>query len=305
MNFGPFLGNEPIRKILSSRLSHAYLIEGEEGSGRHTLARQFCGALLCSRPNPPCGTCSDCRKWVEGSHPDWISISPDCKPEQLRTTLADLWLMPSEAERRVYWIDRAGQMNETLQNILLKSIEEPPEYVVFILIGTPAFPLLPTVRSRCQILTTEPLSEQTLTEELRKEFGPSADLEGALKFSDGYLGKARQFLSGESRQQQERCRQTVQALEQDNVRELLRLCQCKDREELINFCAALGEFYRKRLREKIRTGKPPSPEAAVCEMLDRLELELQKNININLWTVNLLRGLIAAYETQRKGNRSE
>lgn len=142
-----------------SRLSHAYLITAPTGEESLRLAETLAAAAVCSDEHPPCGRCRDCRKAAAGIHPDVAVIGRaqddkgrqkrEITVDQVRALTADAPILPNEARRKVYIIDRADTMNIPAQNAALKLLEEPPEWVVFLLCAVNGELLLPTVRSRC------------------------------------------------------------------------------------------------------------------------------------------------------------
>ena len=201
MNFGAFLGNEALKERLSAalaknQLSHSYLLTGPAGSGKHTLARLLAAAMECEEAQRPCLRCQRCRKVLSGSHPDVITVEePEKKSvsvKQIRQVCADLYIRPNEGKRKIYLFPRAHDLNPQSQNTLLKSIEEPPEYGVFLLLSEHAERLLPTVRSRCVELRLSPLEEDLLKRELASRFPDTAApvISAAAARSGGYLGQA-------------------------------------------------------------------------------------------------------------------
>lgn len=209
MGFGALLGNERLKENLTQSLakghiSHCYLISGPEGSGKHTLARLLAAAILCQGKDKPCGVCTPCRKVLDGNHPDYITVDdPEKKTvpvELIRQARADMFIQPNESEHKIYQFPRAQDMGIPGQNALLKVLEEPPAYGVFLLLTDNPNKLLPTVRSRCTELKMLPLPEEILKKQLREDFPKAApeDIDGAIARSGGLLGQARTLLrSGE------------------------------------------------------------------------------------------------------------
>ena len=213
MGFESLLGNERIkdnlrRSFQRGRASHFYLISGPEGSGRHTLARLLGAALMCTGKEQPCGICDGCRKVLSGVHPDYITADdPEKKTvpvELIRQARADIYVQPNEGRRKIYLFPRAQDMGIPGQNALLKILEEPPSYGVFLLITDNPERLLPTVRSRCTELTLQPIPENILRRELRKRFADVNEdtLSAAISRSGGYLGQAITLLEGNDEPQQ-------------------------------------------------------------------------------------------------------
>lgn len=141
------------------RLSHAWLLLGEDGEELEKLALYTARALLCSAPggDKPCGVCPHCRKMLKGIHPDLVTLlrSPDARDitvKQIREFRQEVWITPNEAARKVFLIPEADAMNTQAQNALLKVLEEPPPYAAFLLLGRNPGAFLPTVRSRCLTL---------------------------------------------------------------------------------------------------------------------------------------------------------
>lgn len=208
MGFEALLGNERLKENLTGSLcrghiSHFYLISGPEGSGKHTLARLLAAAILCGKSNAPCGSCAVCRKVFDGNHPDFITVTdPEHKNiavKIVREIRDDMFIRPNEAEHKIYLF--AQDLGIEGQNALLKVLEEPPSYGVFMLLTDNPEKILPTVRSRCTEMNLLALSADTLRRALLRQFPDTAaeDIEAAIERSGGFLGQAQRILeSGEA-----------------------------------------------------------------------------------------------------------
>ena len=204
MGFDGLLGNEQLKENLRmsvgrGRVSHFYLISGAPGSGKHTLSKLLSAAILCRGEEKPCLSCPACRKTLGNSHPDVITVEdPEHKTvpvKVVREARADMYVMPNEGSHKIYIFPQ--ELGTEGQNALLKILEEPPEYGVFILLTENPQQLLPTVRSRCTELRLLALPEPVLRRALEQEF-PDADPEAvtaAVSRSGGYLGQAKQLLA--------------------------------------------------------------------------------------------------------------
>ncbi len=219
MPFEALLGNERLKENLikslqKGRTSHFYVISGPKGSGKHTLAKLLAAALMCRESQRPCLACGPCRKILEDRHPDFI-VADDPEKKTVPVALIrqirdDMYIRPNEGEKKVYLFPRAQDMGVPGQNALLKVLEEPPAYGVFLLLTDNPEKLLPTVRSRCVELPLQPLPQSLLRRQLEQDFPqaePSA-IEAAVARSGGFLGQARELLSGEEIV----CKQTEQVM---------------------------------------------------------------------------------------------
>ena len=153
--------------VEGGRVAHAYLFVGAPGSGKLEAAYALAQALLCE--NDGCGACDACVRVARHTHPDVHYFAPESATgyliSQTRELLEDVGLAPIRAKRKVYIIDRAEQMRANTANALLKTIEEPPSTVTFILLGTSTDLILPTIVSRCQCVPfrSMPLDESAAT----------------------------------------------------------------------------------------------------------------------------------------------
>ncbi len=204
MGFETLLGNDQLKKNLEEslkkgRISHFYIISGPKGSGKHTLAKLLAAAILCQNPSKPCGVCHVCRKVMEGSHPDFITVDdPEHKNVSVKTVRAfrdDVFIRPNESDYKIYLFPQ--ELGIEGQNALLKILEEPPKYGVFILLTDNPEKLLPTVRSRCTMLQMQALPEKLLSQQLHYEFPEASqeDIAAAVFRSGGFHGQARTILS--------------------------------------------------------------------------------------------------------------
>lgn len=158
MRFEDFVGNEQAKALLgaavdSGRLPHALLIEGPRGSGRKRLAHLFAKAAVCRGDDKPCGVCSQCRKAQTG-HPDITMLRGDGSAKSLSVAIIrelreQAAVVPNEADHKIAILADADCMNVQAQNALLKILEEPPPYMLFVLTAQSRTQFLPTVQSRC------------------------------------------------------------------------------------------------------------------------------------------------------------
>ncbi|MCY1702322.1 DNA polymerase III subunit gamma/tau [Deinococcus sp. SL84] len=152
------VGQEHIKGVLKTaleqgRVGHAYLFSGPRGVGKTTTARLIAMTANCTGPQPkPCGECENCRAVRAGSHPDVLEIdaASNNSVEDVRELREKVGLAPMRGGKKIYILDEAHMMSRAAFNALLKTLEEPPEHVIFILATTEPEKIIPTILSRCQ-----------------------------------------------------------------------------------------------------------------------------------------------------------
>lgn len=198
------------RTVASGRIAGAYLFVGLPGVGKETVATYFARLIFCQREAEPpvaCGECLACRKVTSGNHPDLGFIRPEgslVKIGQIRELQKQIIYEPLEARRKVYILTDAERMNAEAENCLLKTLEEPPASSVLILLTSNIEALLPTTRSRCQILQFYAMQPEELAEVLTQRFSADPEKAAAIAISTGgVVGKAlAQLEKGESLSQE-------------------------------------------------------------------------------------------------------
>ena len=170
MKYTDILGNEKVKDILKKAVQHntvlhSYLFVGEEGIGKSLFAKEFAKSILCLGKEKPCEACKSCIEIEENNQPDYIEIVPDgnsIKIEQIRNMQLKVAEKPIVSTKKVYVIQEADTMTQEAQNALLKTLEEPPEYITIILIASNENSILNTIKSRCTKIVFEPLSNEEL-----------------------------------------------------------------------------------------------------------------------------------------------
>jgi DNA polymerase-3 subunit delta' len=217
-HFPTLLGNMSLRRRLSKdieekRLSHAYILEGPRGSGKHTVALLSAAALSCTEQTQlPCGHCKSCEKILSGNSPDIITVGLEGEKvtigvESIRLLKNDMYTAPNELGVKVYIIEDADKMTVQAQNAFLLSLEEPPEYVLFFLLCESSADLLETVRSRAPTLRTERLDRSMVEAHLLENEKRARTLRDEspdewreiLAISSGCIGYALELLDSKKR----------------------------------------------------------------------------------------------------------
>lgn len=208
-SFSEIVGHEQIKEHMQAAIRdkkpfHAYLFQGEEGVGKEALARTFAAGLQCQSESTdkPCKECVSCRQMESGNQPDviWVtrekaSLGVDEIREQLCNTMD---IKPFSSPYKIYLVPEAEKMTEAAQNALLKTIEEPPEYGIVILMTSNISALLPTIQSRCLTMEFRPLSTAVVESFVKEHCQvPDYQARASAAFAQGNLGKAMRYAKSE------------------------------------------------------------------------------------------------------------
>ncbi len=212
ISYNNIIGNNNLKKKMVSlsnneSFNHSYILEGAIGSGKSILARFFAKAILCESDEKPCDTCFSCISFNSNNNPDFHILKSDKKSfgvDLIRDNITEIVnIKPFRSKYKVLILESADKMTVQAQNALLKTIEEPPKYMVFILIAENNKYFLPTIISRCSIMTTMPLDDNTIKQEALK-FCDKNDMDiqedyinFAVNASEGSLGRCLYFLQDE------------------------------------------------------------------------------------------------------------
>ena len=210
------VANERLRarlgdELSAGKLSHAYILSGERGLGKHTLALRLAAALACEHGKDahtplPCLRCPACRKMLEGNSPDVIYVNRGDKAtlgvDPIRELRQDVYIPPNDLSVKVYIIEEAHLMTQQAQNAFLLTLEEPPSYVLFLLLCENPSLLLETVRSRAPVLRLEPVENELILQYIcakvpeakRMYESDRAALEEIVIASNGSIGRALELL---------------------------------------------------------------------------------------------------------------
>lgn len=185
-----------ISALSGGYLSHAYIIEGAAGSGRHTLVKELLKAMACASDDAPCGECGSCVRLDAGVCVDVYFIraaegKTELTVDLIRGIYDSVGLMPADLPFKAYIIEDGEKMNRSAQNAFLKLFEEPPEDVYFFILTTDSSVLLPTVRSRALTVRTQRLDRAQMREVLDKKGIPDGKKrEDAIALANGSAGEA-------------------------------------------------------------------------------------------------------------------
>ncbi len=333
--FKDVIGHESIighfkSSVERGKVAHAYMIHGEKGTGKKLLAGLFAKTLQCEAGGTdPCGKCRSCLQCDSGNQPDiiWVNhekptvISVDDIREQVNR---DIIVRPYSSRYKVYIIPQGELMNPQAQNALLKTIEEPPEYAVILLLTNNIDKMLPTILSRCITLNLRPVGELDMMEYLSKLGVPATKAKFCVGFAFGNLGKAVRLATSE--EYNEIKHDCVQILKDINRMEIYDLVDAvkkmsKYKLEVYDYIDLMMMWYRDILMLKV-SGSPDkllfkedystlkqqanyiSFEGIenVLEAMDKVKVRLEANVNFDI-AMELL--LLTIKENQNdRSNRS-
>ena len=333
--FRDVVGHESIighfkSSIEQGKVAHAYLIHGEKGTGKKMLAGLFAKTLQCEAGGTdPCGTCRSCIQCDSGNQPDiiWVThekptvISVDDIREQVNN---DIIIKPYSSRYKIYIIPEAELMNPQAQNALLKTIEEPPEYAVIMLLTNNLDKMLPTILSRCITLNLKPVGELDMMEYLSRMGVPQAKAKFCVGFAFGNLGKAvRLATSEEYNEIKHDCVQILKDINRMEIYDLIYAVKkmSKYKLDIYDYLDIMMMWYRDILMLKV-SGSPDKllfkEEYAtlkqqanyisyegienVLKALDKVKVRLEANVNFDI-AMELL--LLTIKENQNdRSNRS-
>ena len=203
------MGSELCISDRTNKVSHAYILNGEKNSGKEFIAKIFASALQCEKTGislgmaEPCGECHSCIQMAGKNQPDVIYVTHE-KPgsigvEDIRSQInGDVAIKPYSSPRKVYIINEGEKMTVQAQNALLKTLEEPPEYTVILILTTNMESLLPTILSRCVALNMKPVRDSQVKKFLMETMRiPDYKADICVAFARGNVGKAKMLASSE------------------------------------------------------------------------------------------------------------
>ncbi len=208
--FNDIVGQEQIKEHLGNairmnKVSHAYIINGERNAGKEFIAKTFAMALQCENRQDiePCGECHSCRQALGGNHPDIIFVTHE-KPgsigvDDIRSQInGDVAIKPYSGPKKIYIVNEGEKMTVQAQNALLKTLEEPPQYAVILILTTNVDTFLPTILSRCVTLNMKPVKDSQIRKYLMGNMEiPDYKADICVAFARGNLGKARLLAKSE------------------------------------------------------------------------------------------------------------
>lgn len=287
------IGNECVINSINTmfktgRLPHAVIIEGEDGTGKHTLAKHIAKGALCTENNPPCNACRNCHLAEIGTHPD-ISVYPGESKysiDFIRSVRQEMYLVPHMAQKRVFIFTNAEDISPQAQNALLKVIEEPPSYAVIIFLLPSSQSLLSTVRSRCVTFSLSVPEKSKAIDYLcdNTEYNKS-DIEKAVLWAQGNIGKAKKYLeNGDAEQTVQSAKQLLQMAISRDTYGMLKLLYGydRDRDGLAELLQKAANILGDEIRGNGELGLDNIKAVKLFDAVNSLVIQNEKNCNMKL-----------------------
>lgn len=202
MSFDHIIGNDSVKSLLThaicnNNILHSYMFVGPDGIGKSLFAKEFAKIILCNQHDTlqnPCHSCDSCIYFSSQNHPDFMFIQAEdgktIKIEQIRYFQEKIAEKPIVSQKKVYIINDSDTMTKEAQNCLLKTLEEPPEYAIIILILSNESKLLNTIKSRCTKIAFQPLNNNMISQYFSMQHIDFKLSDNVLKLCNGSIGKA-------------------------------------------------------------------------------------------------------------------
>lgn len=288
--FNNILGNEETKRILeksinTGKISHSYMFIGQEGIGKFLIAKEFAKAILCEKEPKPCNICESCIKFNGENNPDIQIIDEteekSIKTELIREMVKGVYEKPIESLKKVYIINEAQKMTKEAQNSLLKTLEEPPEYVVIILIVENENLLLNTIKSRCTKIKFNPLENSEIIKILKEKYQYEEVPENILEVANGSVTHAL-LVKGKEDLFKE-IKLTFSNLEEVNIIDLLNKKDIifKDKDSIYEILDYINVILFEKLKNNIKY-------ANCIKTVEETKDRLKKNSNYDMTIDNLL-----------------
>ena len=301
--FEGILGNEKNKKILEkslelSKSSHSYIFWGTEGIGKKAIAKEFAKKILCIGNKQNDCSCKSCIEFSSSNNPDFLLIESDdgkIKIEQIREMQRKIAEKPIISDKKVYIINDADKMTTEAQNCLLKTLEEPPEYITIILICSNENNLLSTIKSRCTRMYFEPIEINEVKKYI-KGINISKDInENILNLSQGSIGKAIKLVENQSLY--ENIEKLLEDLTKKDLIDIIKMSEeiYKSKEEIESILEYMNVVALELSKKNIKYIR-------FIETIEETKKRLKANSNYDMCIDNMLFNIWE--EVNEKNNRS-
>lgn len=290
MRFDEIIGNEKTKEELKrsleeDKVSHSYMFIGIEGIGKQLIAKAFAQMILCTNETEKgCNKCKSCIEFQSQNHPDFLYIEPDgnsIKIEQIRYLQRKIQEKPIISNKKVYIVNDADKMTKEAQNCLLKTLEEPPEYSIIILIGSNENAFLNTIKSRCMKLTFQPIAPEEIKQYMEKTYGMNNINENMLEAFQGSIGKA--IALKDKKEEYENIEKMIEKLDKTDMTELIGLGSAlyQSKEEINDILEYMNIVLLKMTKENVKY-------ANCIDIVENTKKRLHQNANYDMCIDNMI-----------------
>ena len=287
--FNDIIGNDKIKNELKqtielNKISHSYLFIGTEGIGKKLFAKEFAKMILCLDENKYCNRCNSCIEFDSNNNPDFVQIEPDgnsIKIEQIRELQRKIIEAPITSNKKVYIINNADLMTREAQNCLLKTLEEPPEFVVLILIGSVENNFLSTIKSRCTILKFQDISKEEIKKYLKEKYEMENITDNMLEIFQGSIGRAEKLK--DKQELYDSIYSVINEVKQSNIIEILQKADIiyKSQDEKFEILEYMNIICFNKSKDDIRY-------INCIDIIEETKKRLKSNSNYNMCIDNML-----------------
>lgn len=287
--FEGLIGNQKVKEtliksIISNRISHSYMFIGTEGIGKALFAKEFAKAILCLEESKYCNNCKSCIEFSSDNNPDYVYIEPEetkIKIDQIRNMQLKVAEKPIISNKKVYIINDAETMTQEAQNCLLKTLEEPPEYVTIILIGSSENNFLTTIKSRCTKIHFDKISNKEIKNYLEEKFEIKDIEDELLEIADGSLKKAIELK--ENKETYELLEKIINDIDNHDIIDILNMAN-----ELYKSKETIFEILENINIILMRKAKTNAKYANCIKVVEDTKRRLKANSNYDMCIDNLL-----------------
>ena len=287
--FKDILGNNENKKILDNTVKkgqviHSYMFVGKAGIGKFLFAKEFAKAILCNGENKPCQKCASCISFEGENNPDITIINEkekSIKTETIKEMVKSVYEKPIKSSKKVYIINDSEKMTKEAQNSLLKTLEEPPEYIVIILITETDNVLLNTIRSRCTKIKFHNLKEDEIKRILQEKYSIENISDSLLELADGSIQKALEVYGKEDFYNS--IKDIFSSIEKIDLIDLLNIKEdiFKNKEDVLNILDYINIVVFNKSKDDIKY-------AQCINIIEDTKLRLKKNSNYDMTIDNML-----------------
>lgn len=232
MNFEELIGNDEIKEILNNavdnnRVLHSYMFIGTKGIGKYLFAKAFAKRILCITKEKSCDNCKSCIEFETNNHPDYYEITAQdgkVKIEQIRQMQEKILEKPIVSDKKVYIIKDSDKMTIEAGNCLLKTLEEPPEYLVIILVAENESMILNTIRSRCAKISFKSIKDELILQYIQNNYGISNVSDNIMSLFNGSIGNAIDYI--DKKEMYEEVERAFSNIEGTNILDVINRLEC-------------------------------------------------------------------------------